>query len=68
MTPRPLGLATWPVLPPALDRPFSQELKGTKVKFNEKKMTAAVIAAYTRSYCPSTKNAFSRRSFADKRE
>ncbi len=60
MTVRPLGLATCPVLPPALDRPFTQGFpsQGTKVKFNEKKMTAAVIGAYTRSCCRSTKNTF----------
>ncbi len=54
----PSGASDVPSANTSVRPPLSvRDFQGTKVKFNEKKMTAAVIGAYTRSCCPSTKNA-----------
>ncbi len=52
-----------------LTAPLVRDFQGTKVKLNEKKMTAAVIGASTPGLVAHLlKTPFSRRSFADKRE
>ncbi len=66
MTARPLGLATCPVLAPALDRPF-RDLLGTKVKLNEKKM-AATGASTLDLVTYLLKMALSRQNFAERKE
>ncbi len=69
MTARPLGLVTGTVLPPALDHPSVRDFQGTKVEFNEKKMTVAATGASTPGLVADLiKTLFLRRSFADKRE
>ncbi len=59
MTARPLGLATCPVLPPALDRPFSQGFPSYESEIQWKENDSrSHRRLYNRSCCPSTKNAF----------
>ncbi len=54
----PSGSSYMPSATPGVRPPLSvRDFQGTKVKFSEKKMTARVIGAYTRSCCRSTKNA-----------
>ncbi len=59
MTDRPLGLATCPVLPPVLDRRFSQGSPRNESEIQWKQNDSrSHRRLYTRSCCPSTKNAF----------